>query len=60
MNLSKWLVLAAAVVLGLIGSGCGGLQGSHSVSPATFFMPGLSGQPAPTSPVAAASEPIHP
>jgi hypothetical protein len=48
------------VVLGLVGSGCGGLQGSHSVSPATFFMPGLSGQVAPASPVAAASEPIHP
>jgi len=60
MNLSKWLGLASVVVLGLVGSGCGGLQGSHSVSPATFFMPGLSGQVAPNSPVAAASEPIHP
>lgn len=26
---------------GLICAGCGGVQGSHSVSPASFFLPGL-------------------
>lgn len=31
------LSLAAACLL----TGCGGVQTSHSVSPATFFMPGL-------------------
>ncbi|MGE4183322.1 MAG: hypothetical protein AB7J34_26185 [Limisphaerales bacterium] len=33
-----------AVLLPLVGlacTGCGGVQGSHSVSPASFFLPGL-------------------
>jgi len=32
-------LLMAAV--GLVGTGCGGVQGSHGVSPASFFLPGL-------------------
>ena len=31
-------VLAGA---GIVSTGCGGVQGSHSVSPASFFLPGL-------------------
>lgn len=30
-----------ALTLLLLVSGCGGISGSHSVSPATFFLPGL-------------------
>ncbi len=35
-------VLAALLaVVGMACTGCGGVQGSHSVSPASFFLPGL-------------------
>jgi len=27
--------------IALLGAGCGGFSGSHSVSPATFLLPGL-------------------
>lgn len=33
--------LFALVAVGGLASGCGGVRGSHSVSPASFFMPGL-------------------
>ncbi|MBL9134625.1 MAG: hypothetical protein JNK85_02090 [Verrucomicrobiales bacterium] len=46
--------LLALVAVGGIASGCGGVRGSHSVSPATFFMPGLMhhepAQPVPAQP----------
>jgi hypothetical protein len=36
-----WKILAPLVVIALIGAGCGGINASESVSPATFLMPGL-------------------
>jgi len=38
------------LVLALFITGCGGFQGSRSVSPATFLLPGL-GQTAPVTPL---------
>jgi hypothetical protein len=37
-NILVWAALSLFVVLG---SGCGGINMTHSVSPATFFLPGL-------------------
>jgi hypothetical protein len=39
----KWrfLWLAIPVALALIGAGCGGINTTQSVSPASFFLPGL-------------------
>jgi hypothetical protein len=39
----KWNLLRVSVLIGLaaLGIGCGGLNASHSVSPASFFLPGL-------------------
>jgi hypothetical protein len=34
-----WLALPAA--LALFGAGCGGINASQSVSPASFFLPGI-------------------
>lgn len=40
--------LLAGAWLALLGMGCGGFSGSHSVSPATFLLPGLiKNQPPP-------------
>jgi hypothetical protein len=33
--------LAVPAVLALLGAGCGGINASQSVSPASFFLPGL-------------------
>jgi hypothetical protein len=38
---TSWKILAALVVVALIGAGCGGISASQSVSPATFLLPGL-------------------
>ncbi|MGA2867238.1 MAG: hypothetical protein ABSF95_22395 [Verrucomicrobiota bacterium] len=39
----NWKILRLALIpaLALLGAGCGGLQASHSISPATFLLPGL-------------------
>jgi hypothetical protein len=37
----KMLRLAAAAVMVAAGVGCGGLNGSYNVTPATFFLPGI-------------------
>lgn len=38
------------VALALGGAGCGGINASHTVSPASFFMPGLlKADPPPTN-----------
>jgi hypothetical protein len=42
-----WLALVAA--LPLAGAGCGGVNASQSVSPASFFLPGLLKNDAPTN-----------
>lgn len=34
-------VLAIIVALALASAGCGGVNASHTVTPASFFMPGL-------------------
>ena len=42
------LRLAALALPLLAGAGCGGFSASHSISPATFLLPGLvQSQPAP-------------
>ena len=33
--------LAIPVMLALFGAGCGGINASQSVSPASFFLPGI-------------------
>jgi hypothetical protein len=47
-----WLLLLAAIVL--IGTGCSGISTSHSVSPATFLIPGFFGQTPPAPAVSPA------
>ena len=45
----KWIrtaALLAVVVMG--GAGCGGIRARHSISPASFFLPGLLKNEAPT------------
>jgi len=37
----KWFRLAIVPAIILSVTGCGGFSGSHSVSPATFFLPGI-------------------
>jgi hypothetical protein len=39
----KWrfLFLAIPASLALLGAGCGGINASQSVSPASFFLPGI-------------------
>lgn len=37
----KLPVVAAALALGCLASGCSGVNASGSVSPATFFLPGI-------------------
>ena len=44
---SFWLVLL--VIVGVLLTGCGGINASKSFSPASFFLPGLGeARPAPT------------
>ena len=38
----RWLWIAFLPALVLIGPGCSGINTSHSVSPASFFIPGLN------------------
>jgi len=51
-------IITAALALG---AGCGGIRASHSISPASFFLPGLlKADPPPASPDAElpADEPV--
>lgn len=60
MSNRKWLVIPGLLACLTLLVGCGGVQGSHSVSPASFFIPGLNvsqGSVPPSSPV---SELAHP
>lgn len=34
-------LLATALVIGLVATGCGGISASPSISPASFLLPGL-------------------
>lgn len=58
--------LALLAPLAAMLSGCGGFTGSHSVSPASFFLPGLMkndvhqpapGEPTPPTPAEVQAEP---
>jgi hypothetical protein len=43
--------LVALTIIGLLGTGCGGVNSGVGVSPASFLLPGLiQHQPEPTSP----------
>ncbi len=59
----KMLKKTAAVCAGIVAAatltGCGGFSGSHSVSPATFLIPGLVGQTDAADP-SAPSVPVAP
>jgi hypothetical protein len=50
---SRWLRLAILLTPGLLGAGCSGINATGTMSPATFFLPGLgqTQRPAPASPV---------
>jgi hypothetical protein len=37
----SWIYLAMLAATALLGAGCGGINASQSVSPASFFLPGL-------------------
>jgi len=53
---SKYIALAAALVMPLVFTGCSGVNASGSVSPASFFLPGLmqvDPQPETVDPLAA-------
>lgn len=48
----KWILprLATIPVILLLATGCSGFQGSHSVSPASFLLPGLMKADPPQAP----------
>jgi hypothetical protein len=52
----RWLGCAAAVAGTMLVAGCGGINATHSVSPASFLLPGIMKveppKPAPTAPAA--------
>jgi hypothetical protein len=50
----KWqpFRLALVALLLALGAGCGGIRASHSISPASFFLPGLGkAEPATPDPI---------
>jgi hypothetical protein len=47
MSLSKRLGLLALIAATLALTGCGGVRGSYSASPASFILPGLDVKPGP-------------
>ena len=53
----NFLRLALLAALPLVGAGCSGVNTSQSVSPASFFLPGLLRNDTPSNPPAAAPEP---
>ncbi|HEU0009575.1 MAG TPA: hypothetical protein VFT34_07155 [Verrucomicrobiae bacterium] len=57
MQLNRKTALLAALLpaVVLLGAGCSGINTSHSVSPATFLLPGFFGQAQPQ--VAPSAEP---
>jgi len=59
LNRKTALLTALLPALMLLGAGCSGINTSHSVSPATFLIPGFFGQAQPTGAPSAepASEP---
>ena len=51
LNRKYLRIVLAPVAMLLLCSGCGGFSGSHSVSPASFFLPGLlKAEPKPPTP----------
>jgi hypothetical protein len=47
-RIRKGLLCATGLIV-ILATGCGGFTGSHTVSPATFLLPGLGQAPAPSS-----------
>jgi hypothetical protein len=41
MKLNRAVIASALLLAAVLGSGCSGINASHSVSPATFLLPGL-------------------
>jgi len=37
----KYWILIACAAIAVLGAGCSGINSTHSVSPASFFLPGL-------------------
>ena len=53
MNPKTTLLAVLLPVVALLGAGCSGINASHSVSPATFLLPGFFGQAQPQAAPAA-------
>jgi hypothetical protein len=51
MKMNRAVIAGALLLAAGLGSGCSGINASHSVSPATFLLPGLI-QAAPPEPAA--------
>lgn len=47
MKFRKGLMMLGGLLLALVSAGCGGITASPSVSPASFFLPGLMKNDAP-------------
>lgn len=58
-TMRKVLAGLLATGAGFLLTGCGGVSASHSVSPATFFLPGLM-KVEPPKPAPAAGQPASP
>jgi len=50
LNRKTTLLAALLPAVVLLGAGCSGINTSHSVSPATFLLPGFFGQAQPQAP----------
>ncbi|HAB16953.1 MAG TPA: hypothetical protein PLX89_07085 [Verrucomicrobiota bacterium] len=59
MSIRKRLLTLAGAGALLLLTSCGGIQGSHSVSPATFLIPALDARQTPAAPVAPIAETTH-
>ncbi len=62
MSKAKRLISLAALAVAMIAlTGCSGINASHSVSPASFFLPGLmqhEAKPADSDPMCAPAEQV--
>lgn len=62
MKRDRWVAVAGLLAAtALVTAGCGGISGSHSVSPASFFLPGLMyHEPAVPATVPGVENPVAP
>jgi len=60
LNRKTTLLAALLPAVALLGAGCSGINTSHSVSPATFLLPGFFGQAQPLAAPSAEPTPAPP